>query len=118
MKDQITSLNQKVRNKGTEKGAWNGLFLAHLLQLDKYQGTKDSPPVGGEGDGKHRHPDISGIYTLHQDISLKYEGANYSLFNIDSKRLSVNLGLIHGNRASWELFEDMCCIIGAICRTG
>ncbi|KAF4796956.1 hypothetical protein TURU_081111 [Turdus rufiventris] len=74
------------------------LFVARMLnsnneseekhytrKLDKYHGTKDSPPVGGEGDGKHRHPDISGIYTLHQDISLKYDGANYSLFNIDSK---------------------------------
>lgn len=60
-------------------------------------------------------PFLEYIYTLHQDIFLKYEGANYSLFNVVNKSRSK---MLHGNRASWELFEDMCCIFTAICRNG
>lgn len=87
-----------------QKCTWNGLFLAGLLQVDKYQGAKHNNPVDGEVDGKHKHSAISWIYTLHQDIFLKYEEAKYSLVNIVSKSRSK---MLHGNRTSWELFEDV-----------
>ena len=56
----------------------------------------------GEEDSLHRHPAISVIYILHQDVFLKYEAANYSLFNIVSKSKSK---ILHGNRASWEFLK-------------
>lgn len=99
----------------TQKGTWNGLFLASLLQLDKYQGTKHNNPGDGKEDGKHRHSAISGMYKLHQDIFLKYEGANYSLFNTVNNSRSK---MLRGNKASWELFNKMCYIFTAICRNG
>lgn len=101
----------------TQKGTWNTLFfwLDFCSWIDIREQNTTNLWTGKKMANIGTLPFLEYIYTLHQDIFLKYEGANYSLFNIVNKSRSK---MLHGNRASWELSEDMCCIFTAICRNG